>query len=353
MIAVFSGKYGGLRAMIPMIRLLVQRGNEVRVYLGDEHLGYMELSDKLVEDAGAIANFMFPTLSYDDDPPGRILNLTEFLQPYLPGGIMPAVAIVYGDRLDALLAAAWAYEHRVPVMHLQAGDISGGVDDAYRAAISPLATAHFCPNAEAMRRLRRRGFTRNIFTVGDHHVDAVMECAKPQSAVEVKDRVVVHLHPDTLASLGTNRRTAEKVWRVVEDLLERGYQIVASPPCNDRMWEFVEPPEELRRRFASYRHLPMEEYVPLLQEARLFIGNSSTAVIEAPVLGVQTVIVSDRQLGREAAKRVWIECLGEVVDVLLTASKSMTAPVERVFTRGYGNAGELTVNHIVGMGYAK
>jgi UDP-hydrolysing UDP-N-acetyl-D-glucosamine 2-epimerase len=54
----------------------------------------------------------------------------------------------------------------------------------------------------------------------------------------------------------------------------------------------------------SYKSLPRREYLSLMKVASLMVGNSSSALIEAPSFGLPTVNIGIRQEGRERVKNV-------------------------------------------------
>ena len=57
--------------------------------------------------------------------------------------------------------------------------------------------------------------------------------------------------------------------------------------------------------FASlYQSLPHDEYICLLRGAAAIVGNSSSGIIEAPLLATPAVNVGDRQAGRERGDNV-------------------------------------------------
>ena len=79
----------------------------------------------------------------------------------------PDFAIILGDRWEALAGAiALAYQ-QIPICHISGGDISGGIDNNNRMAISAFATWHFVEHDLHKKRLELSGIDKKkIFVVG-------------------------------------------------------------------------------------------------------------------------------------------------------------------------------------------
>jgi UDP-N-acetylglucosamine 2-epimerase len=56
--------------------------------------------------------------------------------------------------------------------------------------------------------------------------------------------------------------------------------------------------------FQSWVNLPRDEFLGLMSQCEFVIGNSSAGIIEAPALGVPTINIGARQLGREMAPSI-------------------------------------------------
>lgn len=335
--------------MLPTMRELA-RTNRVACVLTDQHAQYLGESMGLLEGAGVEA--LNATSSLRDDALAIMQEkLSERQQRF---GVVSAM-LVYGDRLDALLAAAWAYERRIPVMHLQAGDISGGVDDGYRMAIAHMTTEHFAPTWGATIRLQKLGIDELVVhCVGDHHLDAVQECVREN--VPRRDQLMlVQLHPDTLATAEENRALANAVWQVVDEYGRNGWSAIVLPPCTDRQRDWMFWPADLHRfnQFQFPGHCAMEEYVGYMQQATVFLGNSSSAVIECPFLGLPAVAVGNRQQGRGA----WANGGSTYASISKTLQRSLrTGKRGLVFPsteRGIGKAWKATVQIMRQRGYAE
>lgn len=318
-VTIVSGKNGGLQAMIPMMEHFVASGRwKVAVMLLDQHMR---------ENFGAPAKLPSEVVAvYGGGGIGRVCPLLDDIQLMPPTDL----CVVYGDRLDALLGATYAHELDVPVAHLQAGDVSGGIDHANRYATTALSTWAFCATMEQESRLMdfqgAAGLDFTIHKVGDHHIDAIMR-VPPLTKGGILERWMVHLHPDTLATPEENRRIAE----MVVDAVGRDADYIM--PCNDRMHEIILKVYE-ERGVKPLKYLPLDEYIGRLMLSKGLIGNSSAGVIDAPALGIQSILVGNRQEGRADGV--------STLDELRNAMETFPARHTPDTTYGDGEAGRRT-----------
>jgi UDP-hydrolysing UDP-N-acetyl-D-glucosamine 2-epimerase len=224
--------------------------------------------------------------------------------------IMPDLVVLLGDRFEILAAAMAAHLVRVPIVHLSGGDQTlGSLDDAMRHAISRLASLHLASNVESAGRLRSLGVpAARIHTVGSTALDDLVTFA-PQTREELGrsidldlsgQLIAVAYHPATQADeppapsmrvlLGAVREVAPSAAIVVTgsnaDEGGRSIDAVAAAVAA------ADP------RLVLVPSLGTERYWSLLHHADALVGNSSSALIEAPVVGVPVVDVGQRQASR-------------------------------------------------------
>lgn len=312
--AIVSGKYGGFRAMLPMIRLFDADPDwKATLYLCDQHI--QEPWGYTAREASRLCKNIQLLTPFKNQSQFRVPGLfqsAERLSDILSGSLRPDVVIVYGDRMDALIGATAAHQLNIPVAHLQGGDLSGCIDNQTRFAISCLAKWHFCSTDSAARRLLTilEQFLDPwpyVHTVGDHHIDAVLDAQQNENAF-IADSMpspyyVVHLHPDTLLSASENARMANEVF---QELQENGNNLAIMRPCTDNMCKQIlaqMPPQSDKVKHFDY--LPLEQYVPLLEGSLGLIGNTSACILDAPALGVPSCLIGSRQKGRDGAFLTW------------------------------------------------
>lgn len=303
-VAIITGKYGGFRAMLPLIRLFRDSPNwDPIVYAIDQHIRVDGSQPASVELFQELRNNLRILVSRAPIGSSRVCELMELGSQLAMvfDRQAPSLVVVYGDRLDAVVGAIVAQQMGIPVAHLQAGDRSGNLDDQLRDAITSLSTIAFCSTEAARRRLDWiPPVSRKNHLVGDHHVDAVLNCTPDFSKADKigKPYIVAHLHPDTLLSHIENKQIADWFWN---ELKNTGKHVAAIRPCtdthNDAVWSN-------RVCDTQYEYLPLEQYVGLMLLSDGLVGNSSACLIDAPALGVPSLVVGNRQRGRDGMELV-------------------------------------------------
>jgi GDP/UDP-N,N'-diacetylbacillosamine 2-epimerase (hydrolysing) len=235
-----------------------------------------------------------------------LLGVTDALQR-----LQPDIVLVLGDRGDALMAALAAAHMNIPVAHIQAGERSGNIDGMTRHAITRFAHIHLASGPEAAERLRRMGEDEwRIFVTGAPQLDELVsgEIACPE---EVADRFDINLdeplvlvlqHPVT-DEFGDQH---DLMGETLEAVREVGHQAVVIFPNTDAgsdgvrltIEEYSWPQVRIERNVS--RRL----YGGLMAVAGALVGNSSSALIEAPVLGLPAVNIGDRQRDRARGANV-------------------------------------------------
>ncbi|MBI3273423.1 MAG: UDP-N-acetylglucosamine 2-epimerase (hydrolyzing) [Planctomycetes bacterium] len=221
----------------------------------------------------------------------------------------PELLLVLGDRYEVLAAAFAATLLGIGIAHVDGGELStGAVDDAFRHALTKLAHLHLVSTEPYARRVAQLGEEPwRIRVVGAAAVENLLRL-RPMPREELARDLGLDLrlptllltyHPETRDAAATAGVRA----RALLDAVARcGAQVVLTAPCADPGRDAIDA--ELRRFAAGrpgavYRaSLGRERYLSLLRHVAAVVGNSSSGLIEAPVVGVPTVNVGGRQEGR-------------------------------------------------------
>jgi UDP-N-acetylglucosamine 2-epimerase (non-hydrolysing) len=225
----------------------------------------------------------------------------------------PAAGVVLaGDRHETLSAAFAATLARLPIAHLHGGEQTGGAyDDVFRHAITKLSHLHLVSSQEHARNVVALGEDPStVHVVGAPGLDSL-------SRTDLADRreleealgiellppvVVVTVHPATL-----NAEPASIVRPIVEAMaaVEATYVITlpnADPGSQAVRRALLDFGNDQRR--AVVEALGERRYWGLMRTADAMLGNSSSALIEAPAVDLPAVNVGDRQSGRHREANV-------------------------------------------------
>src|SRR6185436_12221641 len=81
------------------------------------------------------------------------LGLAEVL-----GRMRPDLLLLIADRHELLAPASVALALRIPIAHVEGGEVSeGAIDDAVRNALTKMSHVHFAPTENARRRILAMG----------------------------------------------------------------------------------------------------------------------------------------------------------------------------------------------------
>lgn len=281
---------------------------ELRLWVGGTHLsprhGYT--IDQVRAD-GFAPDAEFAWLWGPEDPPadGQAAAALAAVGAALRATPVSALVLV-GDRFETAAAALAATVDRVPIVHLHGGEQTlGAFDDALRHAITKLSHLHLVSNEEHARRVMALGEDPStVHVVGAPGLDAAFRTDLPDRAalaaglgLELREPVVVvTVHPATLEVDPAG--AAEAVARAM-DAVPATYVVTLpnADPGASRVRDILLAAAAKPGRVAV-EALGEARYWGLLRVADAVLGNSSSALVEAPACGLPAVNVGDRQAGR-------------------------------------------------------
>jgi len=236
------------------------------------------------------------------------LSLADIL-----GVMRPDLLLLIADRYEMLAPAATALALRIPIAHIEGGEVSeGAIDDAVRNALTKMSHIHFTPTEQARKRVLAMGEEAwRVHRSGAPSLDHLRrrqliskEALQAELGLDLDDpTVVVAYHPVTL-----DRQTTAESEAVFQALSQLNKQIVFCFPNADAgSRALIEKAESFCNRhpnahlFVNLGHL---KYWSLLRYSVLLVGNSSSGIMETPSLALPTVNIGKRQKGRERASNV-------------------------------------------------
>ncbi|WP_181348835.1 UDP-N-acetylglucosamine 2-epimerase [Thalassobacillus sp. CUG 92003] len=242
-----------------------------------------------------------------------LLYFSSILEQFTPDGIL-----VLGDRGEMLAAAISAHYQNIMTFHLHGGEQSGSADDAIRHAISKLSHVHFVSTHQSKQRLIAMGIEGScIVTTGSlrkHDIVNVTSATAEKikgwkqafKIAEDKQRVLVVMHPDSKESLPFE----EQINHVLQALIPfDGLQLFILGSNSDAGGEtFTSCIHEMLSYYKDVTYvetLSPDDYLFLLANVDVLIGNSSSGIIEAPFFNLPFINVGNRQKSRERGTHVW------------------------------------------------
>ncbi|MFA6569612.1 MAG: UDP-N-acetylglucosamine 2-epimerase [Bacteroidota bacterium] len=241
--------------------------------------------------------------------------------------------LVLGDRDEAFAGAIVGSHLGIPVAHIHGGDKSGGctVDNSLRGAISHLSTFNFAASKKSALRLKLLKERKNVFLVGSPAIDGLIGIPV-SSKKTVADRlclnpskkwIVVILHP---TPLDRNISPDQQFSVIFNALSQIDAQIIWIYPNSDTGSEdIISHLEEIRNleNLKIFKNIQRSEFINLLRQSTLLLGNSSAGIIESAYLSLPVINIGRRQEGRERSSNV-LQSDFNADNLLMTTQTALT-----------------------------
>ncbi len=235
------------------------------------------------------------------------LGLAEVL-----GRLRPDILLLIADRYEMLAPASVALALRIPIAHIEGGEVSeGAIDDAVRNALTKMSHLHFTPTETAKRRVIAMGEEPwRVHRTGAPSIDHLTRNERiPKGALEealgisLDDPLVVAYHPVTLAR--DTLYETDALFGALER--HRGQIVICFPNADAGSRELHNRADrfcDARDDAHLFVNLHPLRYWSLLSTASAMLGNSSSGIMESPSLALPCVNVGMRQRGRERAANI-------------------------------------------------
>ena len=260
------------------------------------------------------------------------LGLAEAL-----GRLRPDLLLLIADRYEMLAPASVALALRIPIAHIEGGEVSeGAIDDAVRNALTKMSHLHFTPTENARRRVLAMGEEPwRVHRAGapslDHLVrNTMIDRAALGQELGVRladDAVVVAYHPVTLSR--DTLSEADAMFGAMERL--SGQILFCFPNADAGSRELIRRAEgfcEARADAQLFVNLHPLRYWSLLHQANTMLGNSSSGIMESPSLELPCVNVGIRQRGRERAANI-IDTAADPEAIVAAVERARSAEFRR------------------------
>lgn len=220
--------------------------------------------------------------------------------------LAPDALTLVGDRFETISAAVAATLRAIPIIHLHGGEEThGALDNQLRHAITKLAHLHFTSHPEHAARVVALGEApASVHVVGApgldnlHRPDLLSREALAKSLQMHLDPplVVVTMHPATLAADPIHE--CRELIAAMNDV--PATYIITLPNADPGSATIRALLKEAAHRpgCVAFEALGEVVYWSLLRAADAMLGNSSSAMIEAPAVNLPAVNVGFRQAGR-------------------------------------------------------
>ena len=272
-----------------------------------------------------------------------ILGLTDVLAE-----IRPDMLLIIADRYEMLAPANVALTLRIPIAHIEGGDVSeGAIDDAVRNALTKMSHIHFTPTHKAKQRVLAMGEEPwRVHLSGAPSLDHLRRSGIPshfdieqQFSLQPNDQlIVVAYHPVTMYKDSVKEQLA-----LFEALRARNESVVFCFPNADAgSHQIMGQAQKFcadRNNAQIHTNLPAQVYWGLLKRADVMMGNSSSGIMETPSLHLPCINIGIRQQGREQACNI-LDVKPEVAAITQAIDKALSDDFKQLIgctKNPYGN----------------
>lgn len=271
----------------------------------------------------------------------------------------PDMVVILGDRTEMLGIASAAMNEQIPIAHIHGGEVTeGAVDDCVRHAITKMSYLHFASTDAYRNRIIQMGEapdrvfnvgalgTENILSQKLLSIDELRMIIEGLPKPDTMPFAVVTYHPMTLGESSIEAEI-DVLCKAMDSRSDIFFLVTGSNAdaggdiANEKLKSYCD--SHVNGLFIQ--SLGMIRYLSAVKHAAFVLGNSSSGVIEAPVVGTPTINIGDRQRGRLFAETV-VSCDASVFEILQAIHKvlEMKHSPTRIF--GCGNTSE-SIIHIM------
>ncbi|MBN2421612.1 UDP-N-acetylglucosamine 2-epimerase (hydrolyzing) [Candidatus Woesearchaeota archaeon] len=254
-----------------------------------------------------------------------IINLTNAFKD-----LNPDIILILGDRTEPLAAAvSGAFMNKV-IAHIHGGDVSGGLDECTRHAITKFSHIHFAVTEKSKQRIIKMGENPDyVFNVGSSGLDTALH-EELMSKQDFKKRfnidpdmpfLILLQHPVT-----TEIGSSGKQFKITLDAIKEFDlpTVLIYPNADSGTLQIIKIIEGNKNQkfLRIFKNLKHREYLSLLKYGSVLIGNSSSGIIEAPSFKIPVVNIGIRQKLRERSNNV-IDVEFDKSDIIKAINKAL------------------------------
>lgn len=353
-IAILTGKRGGFGALMSLMEYIEKDPEmELQLIVTDMHLSnFFGYTAEEVEKFFRIS-YKVELNQKDDSAVERARALARCQSGMVDvlEQAKPDILVTLGDRGEVLAASIAAMELNIPVAHILGGDVVGNRDGNRIHAITKLAHLHFPSSEDSANRILKLGEEPSrVHNVGASYVDFIVqkrytpndEVRKKYNIAADQPYILCIQHPMTLQE----DRSYEEAKAVYTALAQTGMRTLILYPCSDQgymgvvkaLQEFENTPG-----FSIHKNIEALDFWGLMSQAEVFVGNSSSGLMETPYFNLPAVNVGKRQEGRVRDANVIdtepsVEGVGQAIAE--ARSQVFRGSLQNHFVFGNGTAGQ-------------
>lgn len=261
--------------------------------------------------------------------------------------IKPDILIVLGDRYEIFSAVSAAMIANIPIAHLHGGEATEGlIDEAIRHSITKMSYLHFTSAEEYRKRVIQLGEDpERVYNVGAISVEIIKELEllskeelEKELGITFDSKIaLLTFHPVTLENNSAEKQFNELLkamdrYKDIKIIFTRSNSDTYGRIINKLIDDYVALNSDRCIQFTSMGQL---RYLSAMKYCDFVIGNSSSGILEAPILKKPTINIGDRQKGRIQMDSI-VNC--EPIE------KDIVEAIEKVISKEFNKTIDTMVN---------
>ena len=258
----------------------------------------------------------------------------------------PDLIIILGDRYELLSIPSVSLEKSIPILHIAGGHVTlGAFDDSIRHSLTKFCHLHIASTFENYKNILSLGEQKwRIKLAGSLGAENTKNLKLISSKIILKengldsnkDFVLITLHPTT-----NKNENLEKDMKIfLRSIIKLNFQFVITYPNQDPESEviikyfkqFLSKINSKKKRGIFVKNLGKINYLSLMKNCKLMIGNSSSGIIESPSFNIPVLNIGDRQKGRKMHSNILNSSFNE-----LEINKKIKIAINKKFISNISN----------------
>ena len=228
--------------------------------------------------------------------------------------LKPDINLILGDRDEAFASALAASHMNIPNAHIHGGDKTmAGIDEYIRHAITKISNLHFAATKKSQQRIIKLGenpkyvyFTGSpgIDEIKNNNITSKIQLEKKYNMKITGDEIILLQHPVT-TQIESSKKQIDNTLNAIKKLKKP--TICISPNSDAGNFEIFQALQKASSDFSFIRlfqNMPRNDFLGLLSNCSVLVGNSSSGIIEASYFKIPVVNIGIRQKNREKGNNV-------------------------------------------------
>ncbi|MDA7467825.1 UDP-N-acetylglucosamine 2-epimerase [Candidatus Pelagibacter ubique] len=227
----------------------------------------------------------------------------------------PDSIFILGDRYEVYAFAIAAYFLGIPIIHMHGGEVTqAAFDEGIRHSISKFSNLHFVIHSGYKNRLVLMGEAPNsIHNVGSTACEIIrnkkfqtLNVFRKRYKLKKLKTILVTFHPETKSFIDIKKQIKILLFSL-KKINNVNIVFTYSNSDTEGMYfnEQIEKFKLNKENVLVFKSMGQDIYWNFLKHSDLVVGNSSSGIIEAPMLKTITLNIGDRQKGRFFGKSIF------------------------------------------------